>query len=78
MDEPDVAKMRWELTALQEAFKDRRVEMDARVAELEKVVEKLKDDRAKLGGMAILLMSLGSILLWFSSVGSNIAKVIGK
>jgi len=69
MDEQqrDIDKLRWELDAMKKS-----------VEELEKVVEKLKDDRAKLGGMAILLVSLGSILLWFSSIGGNVAKVLGK
>ena len=76
--ERDVFKLKMDLEALAERLKERQERNDERIAELEKVVGKIKEERAKLGGMAILLVALGSMLLWFSSVGSNIAKVVGR
>lgn len=75
---PDINRLQWELEALQKKAAEREALNEKRFTELENIVRGMKEERAKLGGAAILLVGLGSILLWLSSVGGNIARVFGK
>lgn len=76
--ETEIALLRQALENLQSRLDDRAIENNKRLEEVENQVDALNKERAKWGGAVILVSAIGAILLWLSSVGGNIAKVIGK
>jgi len=76
--EREVYKLHTEFNALVEALRERQARNDERIAELEKTVADLKNDRAKLSGGIIFITAVGGVILWIVSFGQSILRSMGK